>query len=97
MKQLILGVKKRYALPVYDRENIHLIEDEDLVWTTDDQLFFETLVLEIRGKCISYASYKKKESFKLEKEILSDIKQLENNLMKGDVYVLEQKSMNCWN
>ena len=49
------------------------------------------LLLEIRGKCISYASYKKKESFKLEKEILSDIKQLENNLMEGDVYVLEQK------
>ena len=72
MKQLILGVKKRYALPVYDRENIHLIEDEDLVWTTDDQLFFETLVLEIRGKCI-WASYKR-ESFKLEEKILSDIK-----------------------
>ena len=34
---------------------------------------------------------KKKGSFKLEKEILSDIKQLENNLMEGDVYVLEQK------
>ena len=49
------------------------------------------LLLEIGGKCISYASYRKKESFKLEKEILSDIKQLENNLMEGDVYVLEQK------
>ena len=49
------------------------------------------LLLEIRGKCISYASYKKKESFNLEKEILSDIKQSENNLMEGDVYVLERK------
>ena len=49
------------------------------------------LLLEIRGKCISYALYKKKESFKSEKEILSANKQLENNLMEGDVYVLEQK------
>ena len=49
------------------------------------------LLLEIRGKCISCASYKKKESFKLEKEILSNIKQLENNLTEVDVYVLEQK------
>ena len=49
------------------------------------------LLLEIGGKCISYASYRKKESFKLEKEILSDIKQLENNLIEGDVYVLVQK------
>ena len=48
------------------------------------------LLLEIRGKCISYASYKKKENLKLEKEMLSYIKQLENNLMEGDVYALEQ-------
>ena len=34
---------------------------------------------------------KKKGSFKLEKEILSDIKQLENNLIEGDVHGLEQK------
>ena len=92
VKQVILDVKKQYALPVYDRDNIHLIDDEHFGFTIDDQLlFFSILHLEIRGKCISYASYKKKESFKLEKEILSDIKQSENNLMEGDVYVLERK------
>ena len=32
--------KKQYALPVYDRDNIYLIDDERLVFTIDDQLFF---------------------------------------------------------
>ena len=56
VKQVIFDVKKQYALPVYDRDNIHLIDDEHLVFTNDDQLFFEMLLLEIRGNCISYAS-----------------------------------------
>ena len=60
---MVVDVKKRYALSVYDRENIHLIDDERLVLANDDQFFFEMLLLEIRGECISYASYKKKESF----------------------------------
>ena len=58
---------------MYDRDNIHLIDDELLGFTIDDQLFFEMLLLEIRGKLISHASCKRKESFMLEKEILSDI------------------------
>ena len=39
-KQLILDVKKQYELPVYDRDNIHLIDDEHLVFTIDDHVFF---------------------------------------------------------
>ena len=33
VKRVILDVKKQYALPVYNRENIHLIDDEQLVFT----------------------------------------------------------------
>ena len=64
VKQVVFDVKKQYALPVYDRDNIYLIDDEHLGFTVGDQLFFEMLLLEIRGKCISYTSYKNKESFK---------------------------------
>ena len=39
-KQVILDLKRRYAIPVCNWENIHLIEDEQLVFTLDDQLFF---------------------------------------------------------
>ena len=69
---------------MYNRKNIHLIDDEQLVFTIDDQLLFEMLLLEIRGKCISHASFKKKENTKLEKEILFDIKQLEENLTQSN-------------
>ena len=68
VKQTILDLKKQYAVPIYNLDNIHLIDDEKLVLTINDQLFFEMLLLEIRGKCISYASHKKKESQKHEKK-----------------------------
>ena len=64
MKQVILDVKKQYAIPIHNRENLHLIED---VFTIDGQLFFETLLLEIRGKCISFASFTRKENIRLGK------------------------------
>jgi len=40
-----------------------LSEIDDLVihFTLNDQLFLETLLTEIRGKTISYASYREKE------------------------------------
>ena len=40
VKQVILNVKKPYALTVYDRENIHLVEDELLFLTIDDKWAF---------------------------------------------------------
>ncbi len=40
VKQLILDLKKQYAIPVYDRHNIHKIKDEELVLTIDDHFFF---------------------------------------------------------
>ena len=76
---------------MYNRENIHLIDDEQSVFTIDDQLLFEMLLLEIRGKSISYASFKKKENTRLENEILFDIKQLEENLTENNLKVLEHK------
>ena len=37
VKQVVFDVKKQYALPVYDRDDIHLTDDEHLVFTIDDQ------------------------------------------------------------
>ena len=53
-------IKKQYALPVYDLNNIEHITNDELQFIIDDQLFLETLLMEIRGKSISYASFKKK-------------------------------------
>ena len=77
MKQSILNVKKQYAVLVYNFENIENIPDESIAFTINDQLFFEMILLEIRGKTIAYSTNKKKEDSKLEKDLLEEIKNLE--------------------
>lgn len=61
IKNVINRVKEQYALPV---ENIlaNEIPPKDLIFTINDQLFFEVLLMEIRGKTISYSSFLKKTS-----------------------------------
>ena len=41
VKQVILDVKKRFALPVHDRENIRLNVDDHLVLTINGKFFFK--------------------------------------------------------
>ena len=59
IKQLILDVKKQYAVPVYNPDDIVYIPDELIEFQINDHLFFEVLLMEIRGKTIFYATYKK--------------------------------------
>ena len=68
-----------------------MIRDEDLTLMIDDQLFFEMILIEIKGKCISHAFYQEKERAKLETEIITDIKLLKENLNEDNVQLLEQK------
>ena len=58
---------------MYERNNLHMIDDEELVLTINDNLFLEMILLKIRGSCISYASFRKKEETRLECEIMSSI------------------------
>ena len=58
VKECIQRVKEQYMLPIYNIE--YIIESEqNLEFHISDQLFLETLLMEIRGKTISYSSYKK--------------------------------------
>ena len=52
--------KEHYAGLVYDRSTLSEIEDLVIHFTINDQLLLETLLTEIRGKTISYASFRKK-------------------------------------
>jgi hypothetical protein len=61
IKTVVENVKKEYALPVYNMDNINSILNDDLQLQISDQLFFEMLLLKIREKSISYSSYKKKQ------------------------------------
>ena len=46
-------IKKQYALPVYDTNSLKQIPNSKIQFTINDQLFLETLLMEIRGKPIS--------------------------------------------
>ena len=67
IKDKIIDVKKQYAIPIYNIENIHKIPDNEIQFTINDQLFMETLLIEIRGKSISYSNHRKKETRYLDK------------------------------
>ena len=55
--------------------------------------FFEMILLEIRGKTISYAAYKKKQARQKENKLRSEIKKLEDHhtINENDLVLLEAK------
>lgn len=77
IKQVISDTKKEYAAPIYDPINVDNIPISDIQLTLNDQLFFETLLLNIRGKTISYSSFLKKCNKKKEETLLEEIDNLE--------------------
>ena len=76
----IKEIKVQYAIPVYNIENIENIPNDKIQFVINDQLFLETLLMEIRGKSISYSTYKKKCTDILEVETVNEIRDIENNL-----------------
>jgi hypothetical protein len=61
VKETTKKPKEKYAALVYDRNTLSEIDDLVIHFTINDQLFLETLLIKIRGKNNSYASYRKKE------------------------------------
>ena len=82
MKQInekIMETKKQYALPVYNHDEIDSIPNREIQFMINDQLFLDTLLMEIRGKSISYASFKNKQRNCREKHLIKRIADLEEN------------------
>ena len=78
IKSLISNVKLQYASDRQDIEApLESISNEFLKFDIDDKLFFETLLLEIRGETISYSSFKKKQEDKRQEKLLIEINNLE--------------------
>ena len=80
-------IKLQYAIPVYNREQINDIPNEELQLVINDQLFLDTLLMEIRGECISYASFKNKQRNTRETYLIKQIEKLEDSL---DERIFEQ-------
>lgn len=91
VKQKICDVKKQYCALVYNLDFVEKVETQDIFFRIDSQLFLETLLMEIRGKSISYSSYKKKENDKKETDLKNVIINLESNVDETSVDELEIK------
>ena len=93
VKKCIHDVKMQYAVPLYNLDNLDDISNENIHFVIDDLLFFETLLLEIRGKTISYSCYKKKMENLEEKTLIKEIETLEakENLDDNSQILLNQK------
>ena len=92
VKDTILKVKQLYSLP-QEREMSSTRHTHLEGYQIYDQLFFEMILLEIRGKTISYETYKKKQARQKENELRSEIEKLENHhtINKNDLVFLESK------
>ena len=74
VKLTIQNIEEKYVLPVYNYENLKDIPKNEIQFNINDQMFFEQILLEIRGMTIPFSSKKKKET-KLREDFL--IKQIE--------------------
>ena len=89
VKELIENIKQQYAVMMYLPEMIKDIPPVEINFSISDQLFFETLLMEIRGKTISYASHKKKVETEKEKSLNEKLANMESNNSMSDEDVLE--------
>lgn len=87
IKRLILDLTERYAVPVYNFENICNVPREEIEFVISDQLFFEVLLMEIRGFSVYHSSYKKALEREREKNLLQEISLLEKSV--NDSYQVE--------
>ena len=80
-------------LPVYDVNHISIIPNVEIEFVINYQLFLETLLMEIRGKTISYSAFKNKEKHEMEKNthLEDEIKLLEENINNMNLEQLETK------
>ena len=90
INNVISQEKLAYALPIYSREYIEN-NDCDIIFTIDDKLFLEVLLLKIRGETIKYCSLKKKTNLKKELELKKEILLLENKNQDDQVNLLNSK------
>ena len=60
----------KYAVPVYNLDNINEISEEHIDLTITEDLFLKMLVLRMRGETIKYSSYKKRRGKQKRKTVI---------------------------
>ena len=89
IKEKIFQVKQQYAK---EEQLINRnIPHEEILFNINDQLFFETLLFEIRGQTISYSSGVKRNEQLRESNLLKEINKIEKDLFINHTQLEEKK------
>lgn len=80
LTQIRSHIKEVICQYAQDGQNVH---NKNVLLTIDDQLFFETLKMEIRGYTISFSGRKKKERVQKEKTLEGEINKMEKQLSQN--------------
>lgn len=91
IKETIKLTKLEYASVNQDSDlPLEEISNKDIKFNINDSLFYETMLLKIRGECISYASYKKRTQVNRQNVLEKEINEIRNNPVL-DINMLEEK------
>ena len=88
IKTTITNTKIQYGATPYNPENINSIDSNSFETQIDSQLFFETLLLEIRNKTISFSSNIKREENQTLNTLEKEIYDLENSTKSEENFEL---------
>ena len=91
IKKVFSNVKRQYAATLYNLEKIDDIDNSTFETVINPQLFLEVLLLESRSKTIAFSSAVKKNEINLEKDLETQIKDLENSNQETDFENLKDK------
>ena len=91
IKNVFSNVKKQYAASPYNLEKIDEVDNSNFETTINPQLFLEVILLESRSKTIAFSSAIKKNYLNLEKDLETQIKDLENNDPENNIENLKMK------
>ena len=80
VKNIILETLSDYTPLVYNKDQITSLPAQDIRLTISDQLFLETVIMNIKGYTISYASSKKKKRNLGEGVIENKINEIKTNI-----------------
>ena len=82
VKACITNTLKQYAVPVYNEEVFSNYEHyESMQLTISDALFYETLIMMIRGETVRFSKQKARRKRTVEETLLKDIVKAEENFL----------------
>lgn len=76
---------------MYNIDNISSVPDDNIQFIISDQLFLDTLLMEITRKTISYSTYIKIKTLERENMLEKEFSNLEQNLTQDSSQQLEDK------